>query len=180
MVRPMQAFRVIRETYGNSFRFSGRSSRREFLTFTLFRAITGLLFFGSLLLAEIEKGRWIAAPLSFVVLGLLLVNLTSFFSSIALTFRRLRDAGRSIWWQAGTLGAWLVLLIVKLFPPSPTWSHRDLVFLGVGILIALIIVMAGRLAVFLQCCRKTARGSGEGGNQARAECPFRRDRRGTI
>lgn len=180
MMRPMQVFQMIRETYRNSFQFSGTTSRRDFVAFTVFRAVTGLLFFGSLLLAAVVRGSWVATPLSFVVLGLLLVNLASFFASIALTFRRLRDAGRSIWWQVGTLGTWLLLIAVKSFPPSRAWPHRDLVILGAGILAAMLVVLTGRLVVFILCCRKAVPSPEDGGNQAQAGWPFRRARRGTI
>ncbi len=109
--------------------FNGRSSRTEFWFFHLWYAlmlfVLGLVFFG-LYFAAMDGDRFfgLLATLVGIVIGL--INLGVFIPVIALTVRRLHDAG---------LTGWLILvsflfapmnIIFGLLPPTPGKNQYDI------------------------------------------------------
>lgn len=119
-------FDVIRHKYID---FGGRASRKEFWLFHLFCALTifvlSMLFFSLYYLVG-EEGGFLAFLVSLLGFATGLINLGLFIPIIALSVRRLHDAG---------LTGWLVLLsfffapiniIFGLIPPTPGANRYDL------------------------------------------------------
>jgi len=103
--------------------FSGRASKKEFWMFFLFNsiAIFSLYFLIGIavLMANISSyGRSSNGVSLFLILLLCLYALATFIPSLAITIRRLRDAGESSWMILVSLipfaGAiWLIVLLCK-------------------------------------------------------------------
>jgi uncharacterized membrane protein YhaH (DUF805 family) len=112
--------------------FAGRASRSEYWWWTLFTTVT---FFALGIPAYVvgirtspdggETPGLAAAPL---LIAMMLFMLGAVVPTIAVTVRRLHDAGQSGWLFLLTLIpwlGWLILLVFALLPPSPAGAKYD-------------------------------------------------------
>lgn len=102
--------------FKNTFNFSGKSSRREFWMAFLVNSIVNVSLFIFALPLIGTFDAFVSAYTSVAGLYEILVTIP-FFS---LTFRRLKDTGRSGWWAVISLfsGIGTIILIVWLAQPS--------------------------------------------------------------
>jgi uncharacterized membrane protein YhaH (DUF805 family) len=117
-------------------RFDGRASRSEFWWFTLGCIVVVILLMGLAVLATVAFGEPNGdGSRSVPVLGAVLMILAGLFyvaivlPSLAITVRRLHDAGYSGWWVLFRLLPYagdLVVLILNLQPSVPAGARYDL------------------------------------------------------
>jgi len=116
-------------------RFDGRASRSEFWWFTLGCILAVILLMGLAVLATVAFGEPNGdGTRSVPVLGGVLLVLTGLFylaillPSLAVTVRRLHDAGYSGWWVLFRLIPYagdLVVLILNVQPSIPAGARYD-------------------------------------------------------
>ena len=113
-------------------RFDGRASRSEYWWWTLF---TTVMFFGLGVPAYVigvqtspDGGETPGLPAVPLLIALMLFLFAVVVPTIAVTVRRLHDAGQSGWLFLLTLIPWLgglILLVFALLPPSPAGVKYD-------------------------------------------------------
>lgn len=114
-------------TWRRGFDFAGRSSRKEYWTFTI---ITGCVLYGLLALAFIGNDY----TQMFLVLVVAALALFGIIPALSVTVRRLRDAG------FGTAPLWVTLCVTLLHRISPEDSSLYFV-LGIADMIMSIIMI---------------------------------------
>jgi uncharacterized membrane protein YhaH (DUF805 family) len=112
--------------------FAGRASRSEYWWWTLF---TTVMFFGLGVPAAVigvetspDGGETPGLPAVPLLVAFMLFLLAVLVPTIAVTVRRLHDAGYSGWLFLLTLIPWLgvlILLVFALLPPSPAGAKYD-------------------------------------------------------
>ncbi|HWZ71345.1 MAG TPA: DUF805 domain-containing protein [Casimicrobiaceae bacterium] len=96
--------------------FSGRARRREYWFFVLFNLIVSVV----LAVCDVVLGTYSAAASIGILSGI--YTLAVLIPGIAVTVRRLHDAGRSGWWILIVLVpivGWIVLLVFMLLDTQP-------------------------------------------------------------
>lgn len=104
--------------------FTGRARRSEFWYFVLWNTIFSLVTCG-------------------------IANIVFFIPSIAVTFRRLHDTGRSGWWYGGGMigaGIFYIILLVAIFNGASRYSYG---YGGVDSALAAIGIVAGVFYILL-------------------------------
>ncbi|GGJ84684.1 DUF805 domain-containing protein [Deinococcus aquiradiocola] len=112
---------VIRNNYAN---FSGRARRREFWMFTLVNFIITAVLYGLFAVTSgvLSSGSASSmSPVGMLFVGLLSIyGLATLIPTIAVTVRRLHDAGFSGWWYLLTLiGLSIVILVFTVLDSKP-------------------------------------------------------------
>jgi uncharacterized membrane protein YhaH (DUF805 family) len=108
----------IRSVYSNYAKFSGRAPRSEFWWFSLFFSMVYLLLIVPLIIVADESANSIGSVI-FAIILVLFIGI-SIIPSLAVTVRRLHDAGFSGWWWFINLvpAGGIVLLVFTLLPSS--------------------------------------------------------------
>ena len=112
---------VIRNNYAN---FSGRARRREFWMFTLINGIVILVLEVPALLLGFnfsDPTSKNVSPVTFLLLGLIVIYvLAVLVPTVAVTVRRLHDAGFSGWlYLLSFVGLSLVVLVLNILDSKP-------------------------------------------------------------
>jgi uncharacterized membrane protein YhaH (DUF805 family) len=112
--------------------FAGRASRSEYWWWTLFTTASFFVLGVPAAVIGIQTspdgGETPGAPAVPLIIALMLFYLAIVVPTIAVTVRRLHDAGYSGWLFLLTLIPWLgvlILLIFALLPPSPAGAKYD-------------------------------------------------------
>ncbi|WP_428065060.1 DUF805 domain-containing protein [Candidatus Proelusimicrobium volucris] len=117
---------IIRHKYAV---FSGRASRKEFWFFHLWYALTifvlAMVFFG-LYFAAMDGDRFFGLLSTLVGIVIGLINLGVFIPVIALTVRRLHDAGLTGWLIMVSVIFAPMNIIFGLLPPTPGKNQYDI------------------------------------------------------
>ena len=113
-------------------KFDGRASRSEYWWWTLFTTVTGIVLAVPAVVIGIQTspdgGETPGLPAVPLLVLLMLFYLAVVAPTIAVTVRRLHDAGYSGWLFLLTLIPWLgalILLVFTLLPPSPAGAKYD-------------------------------------------------------
>jgi uncharacterized membrane protein YhaH (DUF805 family) len=127
-IGPVDAVKRVFQKYA---RFDGRASRGEYWWFVLFTTILSLLFYIPFVAiaasADSGSGDVPAGAVVLLILGLL-IGLAMLVPSIAVTVRRLHDAGFSGWLYLVNLVPYLgslVVLVLTILPPKPEGARYD-------------------------------------------------------
>ena len=112
--------------------FAGRASRSEYWWWTLFSAgsfwVLGILAAVIGIQTSPDGGETPGLPAMPLIILLMLFGLAVLVPTIAVTVRRLHDAGYSGWLYLLMLIPWLgglILLVFTLLPPSPAGARYD-------------------------------------------------------
>ena len=120
------------------FKYSGRASRKEFLSIFLLNLIVGLV--AKIISFPLERTTEMeSTPLSIFVLVLGIFGIILFLMKISAEVRRLHDLGISGWW----LGSGYLLMVAGMFAGLSLGSKElfaVLTGLGVLLLIGLLLI----------------------------------------
>jgi uncharacterized membrane protein YhaH (DUF805 family) len=114
---PVGFSQAISEAFRNIFAWTGRASRSAFWWFALFYILVSIAI-GVITQASRPLGTTLD----------IIIGIPVFFASLALSIRRLHDAGHTGWWWligfVPVLG-WIVLLVFYLQPGAPSRNRFD-------------------------------------------------------
>jgi uncharacterized membrane protein YhaH (DUF805 family) len=126
--------------YKNSFNFRGRATRPEFWWFALFNLLINV------------AGAFLGVFFAPITLAVSLFSIVSLPANISLLFRRIRDAGGSIYWIFAmwvSIFAVIVLAIASITEPSTAGEMGDFSSSGVPMYIALAGYVVSGLVCFV-------------------------------